>query len=413
MKNVLDGVKVLDMCVAAAGPSCSRMLVDFGATDIMVEPLEGQSTRYTAPHSFHFKCSGKKSIVCNLKTPEGHALFERLVRWADVFVSNYRTAALERLGLSYARLHEINPRLVYGHISGFGEVGPEKDAPGFDITAWWSKSGMIVDMAQKGSIVQVPYALGDFSAGQSLALGICAGLYHRERTGEGIEISTSLMASGIFLNYDAIIESQYGYQLPTTRKHAIRAMLNAYRCKDGEWITINATHHWDTSWPCICKAIGREDLIERYTCNEDTMWDHAAEVIELLDEGFAKLTQQEAYDALIACGTISVEKVQHSADVASDPQAIANQFVYPWADPSGKTIMHPATPVRIGDYEPAKISRGPGMGEHTEEIMALLGYSEQEILDYERRNIVKGLTQKVPASQETNQTESERGDDVC
>jgi crotonobetainyl-CoA:carnitine CoA-transferase CaiB-like acyl-CoA transferase len=388
MLKTLEGVKVIDMCVAAAGPSCSRMLVDLGAEDIMIEPLEGQSTRYTAPRSYHFKCGGKKSFPCNLKSPEGKELFYKLAKWADVFVSNFRINALNRLGFSYEELSKINPRLIYANISGFGNRGPQKDDPGFDATAWWAKSGLLVDAAQRGSIIQVPYATGDFSAGHSLALGVCSALYYREKSGKGCEVSTSLMASGIFLNYDAIIESQYGLKLPTSRKEAIRATLNTYQCGDGEWVAINATHHWETSWPCICKLIGREDMIEKYPSHDDTMREHAPAVIAALDEGFKKVTSKEAYQAIKACGTISIEIAQHSVDVASDPQAIENGFVYEWTDPDGKKIMHPTTPLRIGDDTHAEVPYGPGLGEHTIEVMKMLGYSDDAISDYIERGIV-------------------------
>jgi len=388
MQQILKGIKVLDMCVAAAGPSCSRMLVDFGAEDIMVEPLEGQSTRFTAPHSFDFKCGGKKGIPCNLKTEEGKELFIKLVQWADVFVTNFRSKALKKLGFSYEDLIAVNPRLVYGHITGFGESGPAKDDPGFDATAWWAKSGLMVDAAQEGTVIQIPYALGDFSTGQSLCIGICAGLYNREKTGKGCKVTSSLMASGIFLNYDAIVESQYGYKLPTSRKKAARAMLNVYQCGDGEWLSINATHHWEISWPCICKTIGRADMIDKYSCNEDTMWENAPEVIAIFDEGFKKLTADEAYRSIKACGTIAVEKVQHAKDVINDEQAIANGFVVPWVTPEGREIMHPTTPVRIGDQEPAPLQYGPRMGQHTKEVMRMLGYSDETIKDYIEKEIV-------------------------
>jgi crotonobetainyl-CoA:carnitine CoA-transferase CaiB-like acyl-CoA transferase len=395
MQKVLEGIKVLDMSVAAAGPSCSRMLVDFGAEDIMIEPLNGMSTRYTAPHSYHFKCGGKKSVPVDLKSAEGKELFLKLVKWADVFVSNYRTKALQKLGFSYEELSAVNPRLVYGTLTGFGDRGPQKDDPGFDATAWWAKSGMLVDAAQKGSIVQIPYATGDFSAGHSLALGICAALVNRERTGKGSKVSTSLMASGIFLNYDAIVESQYGLSLPTTRKQAIRATLNTYQCGDGEWVSINATHHWDVSWPCICNLIGRPELIGQYPSHDDTMREHSPAVIDILDEGFKKLTQEEVYQGLKACGTISVEKVQHSIDVTADPQALENGFVVEWTDPNGKKIMHPATPVRIGDEIPAEVFHGPKLGEHTVEVMKMLGYKDNVIQDYIDRNIVVSLNENA------------------
>lgn len=391
MEKMLDGVKVLDMCVAAAGPSCSRMLVDFGATDIMVEPLEGQSTRRTAPHSYDFKCGGKKSIPINLKSEEGKKLFLELVQWADVMVTNFRDKALVKLGLSYEDLSKVNPRLIYAHISGFGEVGPQKDDAGFDATAWWAKSGMLVDIAQPDSIINIPYAVGDFSAGHSLAMGVCAALYNREKTGKGTKVTTSLMASGIFLNYHAIIESQYGLKLPSSRREPERSMLNTYQCGDGEWISMNATHHWDVTWPALCNFIGRPELIEKYPNYEDTCWEHAAEVTAIFDKAFKKHTRDEVYEALKECGTISVEKASHSIDVTKDEQAIENGFVVPWTDTDGKEIMHPTTPLRFGDNTPAPVLYGPKLGEHTKEIMKMLGYSDDKIQEYIDSNIVVAM----------------------
>lgn len=394
MKKILEGVKVLDMCVAAAGPSCSRMLVDFGAEDIMVEPLAGQSTRFTAPHSYDFKCGGKRGIPINLKTEEGMELFLKLIRETDVFVTNFRTRALTKLGLTYEKLSEINPRLIYASLTGFGTEGPMKDDPGFDATGWWAKSGMLVDIAQPGSIINIPYAVGDFSAGHSLAVGICAALYYRERTGKGINVSTSLMASGIFLNYHAIIESQYGLELPASRTNPERSMLNTYQCGDGEWISINATHHWDVTWPALCNFIGRPDLIDKYPKYEDTCWEHAAEVTAILDEAFSHFTRDEVYEGLSECGTIAVEKASHSIDVTKDEQAIANEFVVEWTDTSGNQIMHPTTPVRIGDNKPAPVLYGPKFGEHTVEIMKELGYTEEQIKDYADRDIVRVMKEE-------------------
>jgi crotonobetainyl-CoA:carnitine CoA-transferase CaiB-like acyl-CoA transferase len=118
------------------------------------------------------------------------------------------------------------------------------------------------------------------------------------------------------------------------------------------------------------------------------MWENSPEVIAIMDEGFKKLTRDEVYESLKACGTISVEKVQHSIDVITDPQAIANEFVYEWTDPNGKKIMHPATPIHMGDESPVVLSYGPKIGEHTIEIMKMLGYSDVTIQDYIDRNLV-------------------------
>lgn len=182
MKKMLEGVKVIDFTLAAAGPGCTKILVDYGAEDILIEPLEGTTSRTNAPHTFNFKCAGKKSVPVNLKTPEGKAFIYKLVEWADVFVSNYRAKALNKLGLSYEDLRAINPGLVYATISGYGGRGPKKDDPGFDTTCFWANGGMMLDISQKdGEIINAPIAIGDVAAGQGLAVGVCAALYHREK----------------------------------------------------------------------------------------------------------------------------------------------------------------------------------------------------------------------------------------
>ena len=207
-----------------------------------------------------------------------------------------------------------------------------------------------------------------------------------------MKVSTSLMASGIFLNYDNIIEAQYGRK-PSSRRNPARAMLNTYPCGDGEWISINATHHWDKTWPYICNLIKRPDLIEKYPNHEDTMWDNSAEVVAILDEAFSHFTQEELYKALKACDTISVEKVQHSDAVARDEQAIINGFVREYTDPDGFTFMHPTTPLRFGDDEAPELYYGPKLGEHTVEVLKMLGYDDATIRDYTDRGLVKVLEQ--------------------
>jgi len=330
----------------------------------------------------------EKSVPCNLKTPEGIKLLLRLVKRADVFVSNYREKALEKLGIGYERLRELKPNLIYATISGYGTKGPDKDSPGFDTTSFWAKSGMLLDIAQEGSIVNPPYAVGDFATGQSLAYGISSALFNRERTGKGCKITTSLLAEAVFLNFDAVIESQYGELYPKNRTAPMRALLNTYQCGDGKWVAINAIHHWNISWLAICKFIGREDLIDQYHCVEDTMYENAPAVVAALDAGFKKFTRDEVYQGLRSCGKIAVEKVQHSIDVCSDPQVIANKIIVDWTDADGNLVRMPTTPLRIGDDEPAEFHAGPQLGSFTTELMRRLGYTNEQIQQYIDRKIV-------------------------
>lgn len=385
MLKMLEGIKVVDFTLAAAGPGCTKVLADYGAEDILIEPLEGTTSRTNAPHAFDFKCGGKKSVPVNLKTPEGKDFIYKLVEWADVFVSNYRAKALAKLGLSYEALREINPRLIYATITGYGNRGPKKDDPGFDTTCFWACGGIMADISQKDeAIINAPIAIGDVAAGQGLAVGVCAALYHREKTGKGCNLTTSLLGEALFLNFDAIIESQYGQEFPKSRKSPMRALLNTYQCGDGKWVTLNATHHWDVSWPTICKFIGREDLIDKYTCKEDTMYENAPEVVRILDEGFKQHTRDEVVSALTACGTIACEKVLNSIDLITYPQALENELLVESdiaRNEEGKPILIPTQPLRFGDEHPSAFSRGPKLGENTVEIMKMLGYDDAYIAD--------------------------------
>lgn len=170
-------------------------------------------------------------------------------------------------------------------------------------------------------------------------------------------------------------------------------MLNTYQCGDGEWISMNATHHWDVTWPALCNFVGRPDLIDKYPNYEDTCWEHAEEVTAIFDEEFKKFTRDEVYEGLKACGTISIEKASHSIDVIKDEQALANGFVVPFVDVDGKEIMHPTTPLRFGDNEPAPLLYGSKLGEHTKEIMTMLGYSEEKIQEYIDNKIVVAMAE--------------------
>ncbi len=388
MKKTLEGVKVLDMTMAVTGPFSTRMLADMGAEVTLVEPTAGSSVRTFGPHTMVLKTAGKKSIGINAKSEEGKEIMKELIRQSDVFVSNYREAGLERLGMSYEDMKAINPQIIYATISGFGSEGPDAGAMGFDVVCYYGRSGLLTDSAPKGNVIIPPYGGGDVNSAETIVMGICAALYHKAVTGEGMKVTTSLMANGIFNNYDCIVESQYGAKYPRAKDEVPRALLNSYECSDGEYITINAQHHWETSWPCICNLIGRPDMIDKVTNKDETIGAGAPPITRMLMEGFKKLTSKEVYDGLKACGTIAVSYVRHSKDVATDEQAIANGMVFPVKDLDGKEVMMPSTPLRFGDNEPATYTEAVKFGAHTKETLREIGYDEEKIADLIARGIV-------------------------
>lgn len=385
MIQTLKGVKVVDFTLAGSGPTCTKMLAECGAEDILIEPVAGVSTREHVPHQAVFYLGGKKSLPVNLKTPEGKELMKRLLEWGDVFVSNYRMSALKRLGLDYESVKAIKPDIIYANLNAFGTKGPAVNNPGYDITAFWTRGGFVEDMAEAGTVIVPPAGMGDSACGVSLAFGIASALYHKEKTGEGCDISASLFGEAVFLNHAMIIESQFGQIYPKSRKKPARPLFNTYKCKDG-WITFDALHHWEIVWPTMCNLImEKPEHLNDYADVKETNND-GERVAALLDEGFAKWTVGEAMKILLD-NNIPVEYVQHANDVIRDEQAIVNEMVAPSKLFDGSDYMTTLSPLVFNGEKAMEAPLVP-LGNDTEDIMKALGYTQEEIKDHADKGIV-------------------------
>ena len=383
MIKILSGIKIVDFTLAGSGPSCSKLLAEYGASDILVEPLKGVSTRQNTQMDFYH--GNKRSIAVDLKTDEGKEIMLTLVRDADVFITNYREKALVKLGLDYESLKKIKPDLIYAALYGYGEKGPMKDAPGYDITAFWAKSGLMNDMQDReGPPIYAPSGMGDTITGESLTIGVLGALYHRERTGEGMKVSTSLLAQGIYLNTPQLLSHQYGKaRFPMTRKESERALKNSFHCKDG-WIEM-MTLNFDKDFNNILRIIGREDLIgdPRWTCLQDTYREKARELTDILDAGFAELTVEEAITAFEKYDIAGAE-VAPGYKALTDEQVLANNMIFKHQAIDGKEIYMGRSPVHFGDDVYDEYRTAPKIGEHTSEILREYGYDDariQELLD--------------------------------
>lgn len=394
MFQPLKGIKVIDLSLAGCGPSATKVLAEYGADVIWVEPPWGTSTRTV--HKFDFYTVGKRSITLNLKAPEGHDVMVKLLETADIFVSNYRPGGIRRLGLDYESVKKINPKIVYATVNGYGDYGEERDLPGYDTNAFWAEGGLLKDFAEEGTILVPPAAVGDIATGLTLAGGIMAAMYNREKTGEGCHVFTSLLAQAVYMNHDALVEVQYGEKYPKSRKAPRRSLLNTYQCGDGGWITIAVTVDFERYFPGIMRAIGREDLIgdPRFQSIDDTTYARAPEMVRILDEGFAKLTQAEALKRLQSAD-IPAYKVQGTADLLDDPQVHANNMIYqlPVTTPpkeNQECIYVPATPVKFDTLDSGvacNVTRGPRLGENTTEILKEYGYSDEAIASMAEKHI--------------------------
>lgn len=402
MFKPLKGVKVIDLTYFIAGPGTARILADWGADVIKVEPFWGDPGRTTgagmgAPANFGvnplYSCynSEKRGIAIDLKSEKGMAIMEKLLEQADVFVSSYRTKALEKLGLDYESVHKRYPKVVWAQINGFGDYGPAKDNPGFDTVAFWARSGAMADAAERGTTVNPPIGFGDATTSCSLAGGIAAALYEQQRTGIGAKVMVSLFAQAIWNLSSLVASTQYGDEYPKTRKKANSPVINSYECKDGGWIFLSILEH-ERYYETFCKVIGREDLIgnKKYETTLSAK-ENAAELIEIISIEFKKWTQDEM-DKKLTASDIAHEKIQHVIDAIKDPQALANNYVYEVENRDGTKCFVAMPPVKFNTIDVKIKNDAPLIGENNEEILLELGYTEEDIKKLAEENVISSVS---------------------
>lgn len=378
MIKTLKGIKAVDLTsLDHVGSAYSKLLAEYGAEVILVEPAGADRTRQS--HEADFYHGGKKSLAVDLHTREGQEILWALLKEADVFVTDYFERDLKALGVDYAAVSAGNPRIIYAHGSVYGEEGPLKDTAGDAGAVWWATSGAMWCTMELGDLAPIPNpGLPEVNVGKSLVLGICAALYRRIKTGKGMYLSSSVLGDAIYSNADSPLEMQYGAEYPKTRKRPRRATLNTYRCKDG-WIAL-ITLSFEKDFGNLMEAIGRPDLRgdTRWQKIEDTMYDKSPEVVEIMDQALARLTCEEAVSRIKAYD-MAVIKIATVDDVLKDPQVLANRFLVEVKDRDGKSLYMPQSPVRFGDYEPGEYLPAPVPGADTREILVSHGYSEARI----------------------------------
>src|ERR1700744_2932427 len=269
--NIFSGLKVVDLASFIAGPSAAFILSDFGADVIKVEPPTGDTWRIghkippqpqaSDAYPFHLANRNKRGISLDLKSPSAALVLRRRVEWADVFIVNTPHPARKRLNLEYDDVVKWNPRLIYADLTGFGEKGPDADLPGFDITAYWARSGLLSMTRDAGAPPTWPVAgSGDNATAVGLYSAIVTALYRRERTGKGAHVTTSLLAEGVWSASVSIQAALSGakFYAPHDRKNPANAALNVYQAGDGTWFVLI---FGPDKIAAVAKAIGRPDLL--------------------------------------------------------------------------------------------------------------------------------------------------------
>ncbi len=388
----LDGIKVLDISTYIAGPAAAVVLGDYGADVIKVEqPGEGDPNRTikgipsypksAVNYPWLMDARNKRSIALDLKRERGRAALDRLIPAADVLVTNFPLPVRERLRLRAEDVAHLNERLIYASLTGFGEAGPDRDQAGFDSTAYFARSGLFDQVRYEG---QPPHfslpAQGDRATAMALVAGIMMALFHRERTGKGTSVSSSLLANGLWSNGVYAQAALLGAFLPQRppRDRPRSALANLYRTRDDRWLQLSIVQE-ETMWPRLCRAVERPELEHDARFAEtSTRRANAAVLTAILDQVFATATAAEWHRRLKA-NRLTFSPIARIQDLASDEQAVAAGAVIPSANPEMPRTL--AAPIRLGCAPPRPAGPAPALGQHTDEILREAGFTAAEIAE--------------------------------
>jgi len=388
-QSVFSGLKVVELASFIAAPAAATMLSDFGADVIKVEaPGMGDPQRLLSSippspaangnYSWHLANRNKRGISINLKSEGGTQILKRLVEWADVLITNFPHGTREGLHLGYEEVSSWNPRIIYADITGFGDAGPDARLPGFDLTAFWSRSGLLASTRDAGAPpTSPPWGSGDYTTAVAIYAAITTALYHRERTGRGANVGTSLLATGVWATgtlVSAALAGGKAYEL-NDRNNPVNALTNAYECGDGRWMMLAGKR---SAWPVLANAIGRSDLLSDTRFSDaQAVGEHAGELAAVLDAEF-RAQPLAHWKEVLDKARIPYGVIQTPEEAAEDPQLRAADIVVPieGAADLEYTVNNPLIFRGIARV-PAR--RAPEHGEHNAEILTQLGFSADDI----------------------------------
>jgi crotonobetainyl-CoA:carnitine CoA-transferase CaiB-like acyl-CoA transferase len=387
--NIFSGLKVVDFASFIAGPSAAVILSDFGADIVKVESPAGDLWRigHKIPpqpqakdaYPWHLANRNKRGITLDLKSPSAQQVLEKLAKWADVFIVNTPHPARKKLKLEYDDVVQWNPRLIYADVTGFGELGPDAELPGFDITSYWARSGLLSMTRDAGVPPTWPVAgSGDNATAVGLYSAIVTALYRRERTGKGSYVTTSLLAEGVWSASVSIQAAlcEAKFFAPHDRKNPANAALNVYKASDGTWFVLLVTPDKLAS---VAKAIGRPDLLTDPRFSDPAkLAEHMPALAEILEDLFGSKPMahwREVFDGV----HVTFGAVRGPEEVINDPQLRANDIVVPLEGAGGKLTSTISSPINVHGVAKVAAKRAPALGEHNEAVLKELGFSTSEI----------------------------------
>ena len=387
--NIFSGLRVVDLASFIAGPSAAVILSDFGADVVKVEPPNGDLWRHAHQippqrqakdaYPWHLANRNKRGMTLDLKSPSARPVLERLVKWADVLIVNTPHPARKRLKLEYDDVVQWNPRLIYADLTGFGEKGPDADLPGFDITSYWARSGLLSMTRDAGAPPTWPVAgSGDNATAVGLYSAIVTALYRRERSGKGSYVTTSLLAQGVWSASVSIQAAlcEAKFFAPHDRKNPANAAMNVYRASDDVWFVLIVT---PDKLAAVAKAIGRTDLLSDPQFSDPAkLVENMSQLTAILDDVFGAKPMAHWYEVFNGVH-VTFGAVRGPQDVIKDPQLRLNDIVVPLEGAGGKLTSTIGSPIQVHGIAKVPAKRAPDIGEHNEEVLSQLGFSAVEI----------------------------------
>jgi len=390
----LEGIRVLEVGIFMAGPYAGMQLADLGADVVKVEPPGGgDPVREIGPFvngessPFVRLNRNKRSIVIDLKHPAGKAVFERLASTADVVLENLRPGAMRKLGLGYEELRQLNPRLVYVSLSGWGQDGPRAHLPGLDLMAQARSGLMSITGAPDGEPAKVGVPVCDLVCGLYAALAVVSALRARDRDGEGQHIDVSLFEAGVSL---AVWEAGKYFATgevgrPLGSAHQTSAPYQAFRTSDG-WVTVGAVT--PKTWQAFCRILGLERLLddERYSTAYERRVQRD-ELIPAIEAAIRTWSSADLIDALDDAG-VPCAPIADYAQVFTDEHLVAREFYWRAPHPRIGSVEQIGSPMRLSATPAIRRAAGPLLGADTDEVLGAAGFSVDDIDEFRRKRAV-------------------------
>jgi formyl-CoA transferase len=404
MNQGLEGVRVVEVGGAFAMPLAGMLMGSWGADVIHVEPpgrgdlqrhlLAAGMAGWARPHEVNYIWEhvdrNKRSLTVNLKSAEGQEIIHALAADSDVFLNNLRPYEMEKFNLGYETLARINDKIIYANLTGYGRRGPERNTGGYDSVAFWARSGVMDLMHEADSAPNISRpAYGDSITSQSLLAGVMAALFIRERTGRGQEVEVSLFNTAMFaLGTDlsgCLISGEDAIR--PSRRTMANPIRNIYPTSDKRWIMLGMTTS-QPYWPRFCEAVGRPELENdpKFATVEGRA-EHATELVMILEETFKQKSYGEWTD-ILSRNKLIWAPLQTPLEVTRDEQAIANDYFSDWDHPTYGPIRLLNNPIKLSDTPAENRCKAPELGEHSDEILTELGYSQEKIEELRKTGII-------------------------